>query len=157
MHLPYVFGCWIAYKQRFFVALQLHNARHKHGDATRIRYDHEQKVGGFCQERFDAWWSQSDHDQNDRMSQSEMTNMMSELQNVDNKSMQKPEWLKKFAVFAIVFDAWGGDDHDDGLPRSVFETLYKGQWPGGVDRIPERISLHSVYFDALCYFAQGAA
>jgi hypothetical protein len=46
---------------------QLQNAMHKHGEATRIRYDFRNLIPGYSEKRFDTFWKKLDKDDDNHM------------------------------------------------------------------------------------------
>lgn len=82
---------------------QLQNAKHKHGDATRIRYDYVTRLAGFSSERFKSFWERLDLDLDRGISKDEMKQMLHSLENTDRNG--RLDWLKKYNVFVLVFHA----------------------------------------------------
>jgi len=139
---------------------QLHDIHHKHGEATRIRYDYQARTGGFSQSRFDTWWTSLDRTTiDDHMCHDEMTVMMDALESKESLQGAAPDWVKKFAVFTIIFTAFGGtaDGNKDGVPKSVFESLYKGCWPDETAQLPRQLNRTKLFYECFRSLLKGAA
>lgn len=148
---------------------QMHHSALKHGQATRIRYDFKNHKAGFDQQRFDDWWKGMDDDTDGKMSYKEMRQMLKELEApAEDKSAPtqlttgSKENAKKSPVFVLLFYSFGGDldvdkdGADDGIDKSVLESLYQGKWPTSDLKLPNQIGFGSHIANVMYMVMQGA-
>lgn len=125
---------------------QCHNGKYRHGQSSHIRYDAETHTGGYSKARFDNWWKFGNH-----MSDTEMKNMLADLEQDSEKVLKHFQWVKKYSVFVLVFYAWGGDSKL-GVDVSVYESLYCGRFPDGRPWVPHGIGMGKVAKEVLKAF-----
>jgi hypothetical protein len=124
--------------------LRLHSTKFKHGNATRLRYDVDEKKAGFVQERFEEWWATVDDNNDGKMSYDEMNDMLNDMTTHENdRTAENKSAVQAQGTMAITLHGLGtmgvgtGAKVEEETAEEVFgvtkkdmEDLYAGNWKG---------------------------